>query len=220
MRAQGSPCSHVSPCRFLAVRTEGSRRSRMVMEVCWTTWVGWEGRWPQPKWGCMGSVPWPEPFSRLLTPLVLSHAARSPPAAPTWLGSTVLAFGCPTDAVRAAQGRGGCWAHPCTALICSLTTTCVFSRCHQSWRPVAVILIPNSQPAEPEKLLRELRRSQRSPQVWLRDRVSKILLVDECKKPPSPCTVQQAPRFLSIPWSRQHMGEVSGPLWHWQMAVK
>lgn len=142
VRAQGSPCSHVSPCRFLAVRTEGSGHSRMVMEVGWTTWMGRERRWPQTKRGCVGLVPESKPFWRLLTPLELSHAARSPPAAPTRLGSTVLAFGCPTAAVRAAQGRGGCWAHPCTALICGLTTVCLFSRCHQSWLPVAVILIP------------------------------------------------------------------------------
>lgn len=72
----------------------------------------------------MGLVPDSKPFWRLLTPLELSHAARSPPAAPPWLGSTVLAFGCPTAAVRAAQGRGGCWAHP-TALIRGLTTVCL-----------------------------------------------------------------------------------------------
>lgn len=43
MRAQGSPCSHVSPCRFLAVRTEGSGHGRMVMEVGWKPLDG-EGR--------------------------------------------------------------------------------------------------------------------------------------------------------------------------------
>lgn len=43
VRAQGSPCSHVSPCRFLAVRTEGSGHGRMVMEVGWKPLDG-EGR--------------------------------------------------------------------------------------------------------------------------------------------------------------------------------